>query len=137
MFRDGLKIYPLADIDDQPEMEFISGTGKLFNTIHANDVSFYSELNNVIQKEPIGVIDAETRGLLVGIGIVRGKPFAPDEAMQDTLVDAAAVANATARTLFFHAVDPEAYLYEGSYWKTAFVGGDYQSWRPGDIEPIG
>ena len=54
MFRDGLKIYPLADIDDQPEMEFISGTGKLFNTIHANDVSFYSELNDVIQKEPIG-----------------------------------------------------------------------------------
>jgi len=25
MFRDGLKIYPLADIDNPPEMEFISG----------------------------------------------------------------------------------------------------------------
>ena len=131
MFRDGLKIYPLSDIDNPPEMEFISGTGKHFNTIHANNVDFFTELNDVIQKEPIGVIDAETRGLLAGIGIVKGKPFAPDEVMHKTLVDAAAVGNATARTLYFHAMDPEAYLYEDSYWKTAFVGGDYQWLKDG------
>ena len=126
MFTNGLKIYPLADIDDPPQMEFISGTGKYFNTIHANNVDFFTELNDVIQKEPIGVIDPETRGLLAGIGIVKGQPFAPDEVAQATLVDAAAVANATARTLYFHAQDPDAYMYEDSYWKTAFVGGDYQ-----------
>jgi hypothetical protein len=133
MFTDGLKIYPLADIDDPREMEFISGTGKYFNTIHANDVDFFAELNDVIQKEPIGVIDPETRGLLAGVGIVKGQPFSPDEAMQATLVDAAAVANATARTLYFHAQDPDAYIYEDSYWKTAFVGGDYQWLSDGGV----
>ncbi|VAV99253.1 protein of unknown function DUF882 [hydrothermal vent metagenome] len=126
MFRDGLKIYPLADVDDPPEMEFISGSGKYFNTIHANDVAFYAELNDVVQKEPIDVIDPETRGLMASIGIIKGEPFAPDEEMHALLVDAAAVANATARSVFFHAKDPEAYLYEGRYWKVPFVGGDYR-----------
>ena len=133
MFTNGLKIYPLADIEDPPEMEFISGTGKYFNTIHANDVGFFTELNDVIQKEPIGVIDPETRGLLAGIGIVKGKAFAPDAATLATLVDAVAVANATARTLYFHAKDPDAYLYEDSFWKTGFVGGDYQWLKDGGV----
>jgi len=48
-------------------------------------------------------------------------------------VDAAAVGNATARTLYFHAQDPDAYVYEGSYWKTAFVGGDYQWLSDGGV----
>lgn len=126
MFREGLKIYPLSEAETPPKMEFISGSGKYFNTIHPNDVTFYSELNDVIQKEPLGVIDPETRGLLGSIGIVKGKEFAPDEATMTTLVDAAAVGNATARNLYFHSKNPAAYLYEGSYWKTAFVGGDYQ-----------
>ncbi len=126
MFREGLKIYPLADIDNPPAMEFISGSGKHFNTIHSNDAEFYTELDDVIQKEPIEMIDPETRGLMASIGIVKGQPFAPDDKMQATLVDAAAVANATARSLFFNARDPEAYVYEGSYWKYPFVGGDYR-----------
>lgn len=36
------------------------------------------------------------------------------------------VGNATARAIGFHRRDPEAYLYEGSAWKAAFIGGDYQ-----------
>jgi hypothetical protein len=126
MFRDGLKIYPLADADNPPAMEFISGSGKHFNTIHSNDADFFNELADVVQKEPIDVIDPETRGLMASIGIVKGKPFAPDDTMQALLVDAAAVANATARSLFFNSRDPEAYVYEGSFWKYPFVGGDYR-----------
>ena len=126
MFREGLKIYPLASSDDPPKMAFIAGSGEFFNTIHSNDATFFEELNDVIQREPVGLIDAELRGLIAGVGIEKGTPFAPDPRMQAILDDAAAVANATARSLFFHAQDPDAYLYEGSYWKTAFVGGDYR-----------
>lgn len=131
MFRQGLKIYPLSQAGNPPEMEFISGSGKAFNTIHSNDVTFYTELNDVIQKEPVGVIDPEIRGQMASLGIVKGEPFAPDTKMQALLVDAAAVANATARSLFFNARDPEAYVYEGRYWKTPFVGGDYAWLRDG------
>ena len=43
-FHDGLRVYPLSQVDAPPEMEFISLGGKEFNTIHANDVSFFDEL---------------------------------------------------------------------------------------------
>ena len=56
------------------QMEFISLSEKAFNTIHANDVSFFDELDAVIQREPLGVIDPEIRGLLASIGISKGTP---------------------------------------------------------------
>jgi hypothetical protein len=45
-------------------------------------------------------------GPLAAIGIVKGKPFAPDERMKKILNQALAVANATSRTLFMNARDP-------------------------------
>lgn len=133
MFRNGLKVYPLAEADNPPEMEFVSMSGKVFNTIHSNDASFYDEVNDVIQREPVGVIDHETRGLLASIGIEKGVPFAPDERMQAILSEAAAVANATARAIDFRPRDPETLIYDDRRWTTAFVGGDYR-WlrRDGD-----
>ena len=117
---------PAVQADDPPAMEFISMSGKAFNTIHANDVTFYDELDAVIQREPLGVIDPEIRGLLASIGIIKGTPFAPDERMRALLTEAATVANGTARAISFKTRDPEAYQYPDSAWKTGFVGNDYR-----------
>lgn len=125
-FRDGLRIYPLAHADDPPSMDFVAVFGRQFNTIHANNAEFYDELAAVIEREPVGLIDAETRGLPASIGIRKGQSFAPDERVRAILDDASAVANGTARALAFHTRDPDAYIYENRAWKTAFVGGDYQ-----------
>ena len=126
MFRDGLKIYPL----DQPRRSAGDGVHQrvrqTFNTIHANNVEFYDELHTVIDREPVDLIDPETRGLLASIGIRKGQPFEPDERLRAILIDAAAVANATARATFFNTPDADNYLYEGSYWKRGFFGGNYQ-----------
>ena len=97
-----------------------------FNTIHANDVSFFDELDAVIQREPLGVIDPEIRGLLASIGISKGTPFAPDDRMRALLTEAVAVANGTARAIAFKTRDPEAYRYPDRRWKTAFIGNDYR-----------
>ena len=126
MFKTGLKIYPLANADDPPPMEFISGSRVPFNTIHANTYAFYEELNTVIQREPVSMLDPELRGLFASIGIQKGRSFAPDARMKAILTDAVAVGNATARSIYFHTREAEAYYYENSYWKTGFVGGDYQ-----------
>jgi hypothetical protein len=127
MFREGLAVYPLSSAGDPPAMEFISGSGRSFNTIHPNNEELYEELHAVIDREPIGLIDPETRGLLASIGIRKGQPFEPDDRTRAILVDAAAVANATARALAFDTRDPAAFIYgEGSRWKTGFVGGDYR-----------
>jgi hypothetical protein len=131
MFKTGLKIYSLANGDNPPPMEFINGSTLAFNTIHANTYEFYEELNTVIQREPIGLLDPELRGLFASIGIQKGKSFEPDARMLAILTDAVAVGNATARALYFQWREPGAYYYERGYWKTAFIGGDYQWLKDG------
>jgi hypothetical protein len=100
--KDNLKVYPLAQKDNPPKMEFISGSGKPLNTIHDNDYNFYEHVNAVIQEEPLEMIDAETRGLLASIGIKKGKEFNPDKRMKRILTDAVAIANATARSIVWY-----------------------------------
>lgn len=125
-FKEGLKIYPLAQAKNPPAMEFINGSKKPINTIHANNYEFYEELAHVIAKEPIDFLDPELRGLVASIGIRKDKPFAPDARMKAILTEAVAVGNATARAEVFQTRDPLAYYYENSHWKKGFVGGDYQ-----------
>ena len=126
MWRDGLKIYPLARKDNPPKMEFISGSGKSFNTIHANNFEFYEELHTVIEREPVEMLDPELRGLFASIGIEKGKPFAPDARMKKILTDAVAVANATARAMLWDERHKDEFLYAGSNWKRGYPGNNYQ-----------
>ncbi len=100
--EDNLHIYPLSKKDNPPKMEYMSGSAVSFNTIHANDHAFYEHLNEVIQKEPLDMLDVETRGLFASIGMEKGKPFEPDERMKKILTDAVAIANATARSIVWH-----------------------------------
>lgn len=77
-----LRVYPLARKDSPPETVFTNMSGlAAYKTIPPNDYSFYESLNKLIQEEPIEFLDPETRGLIAAIGIVKGKPFSPDERM--------------------------------------------------------
>lgn len=126
MWRTGLKIYPLARAADPEEMKFVNGSGKYFNTVHANDYRFYEELWHVLQKEPVSFIDPELRGQAAAIGLQKGKPFEPDARLKAILKDVVAVGNATARSLAFKPRDENAYIFEGKHWYTGFIGRDYQ-----------
>ncbi len=131
MFKEGLKVYPLSAAAAPPAMEFVSGSAKHFNTIHANDFEFYEELHDVLAKEPLSFIDPELRGLAAAIGIRKGAPFAPDARMKATLTEAVAVGNATARAILFAPRDPTSYLYEDRRWFTPFIGGSHEWLRDG------
>ena len=129
LFRTGLKVYPLAQADNPPAMEFINGSEKAFNTIHANSAEFFEELHAVIEREPIAMLDPELRGLFASVGIQKGKPFAPDERMKKILTDAVAVGNATARALLWYERNDSEFLSEGSHWKNGFVGDSWEYLR--------
>jgi len=120
------RIYPLAQRSNPPATEFVNLSGRAFNTVHANDLTFYEEVHAVLQEEPVDALDPEFLGLLASIGIEKGKPFAPDARMTEILTDAAAAGNATARALVFATRDPAAFYYEGSAWKTGFIGGSHE-----------
>ena len=65
-----------------PETVFVEGSGKAFNTVPPSDFGFFELLNELVQDEPAGSTDPELMGQLAAIGIVKGKPFAPDERMR-------------------------------------------------------
>ena len=131
MFKEGLKVYPLAKKNDPPPMKFVSGSGMSWNTIHANNFEFFEELHAVIEREPIGMLDPELRGLFASIGIQKGKPFEPDHHMKKILTDAVAMGNGTARAMIFRNRLQGADLYPDSAWKVAFVGGSYEWLKDG------
>lgn len=120
------KVYLLSEAGNPPPMKLINGSGKEFNTIHANNFHFYEEVNNIVQYEPNEAYHPEVLGQLAAIGIEKGKPFAPDERMKKILTEAVAVGNATARTITFDTRMKDAYYYPDSAWFTGFVGGSYE-----------
>jgi hypothetical protein len=131
MFKEGVKVYPLSQKSNPPEMRFTSGSGKSWNTIHANNFEFYEELHTVIDREPVGMLDPELRGLFAAVGIQKGKPFSPDERTTSILIDAVAIGNGTARALVFRNRLQDAGIYPQSAWTTGFVGGSYEWLKDG------
>jgi len=126
-FKEHWKVYPLAQAANPPSMKFINGSGLYFNTIHSTTFEFYEEVNAVIQEEPTDSADPEILGQLAAIGIVKGKPFAPDARMKKILTDAAAVGNATARAISFRPRDASFFFYPSeSSWVMPFVGGSHE-----------
>ena len=100
--RDNLKVYKLADAASPPKMEWVSATGKDFNTIHYNNAEFYHHMNEVIQYEALGLMTPEIRGLFASLGIKKGRPFNPDDRMKAILADGVAIGNAQARSIVWY-----------------------------------
>ena len=77
-----LRVYPLAEAANPPEMKLFDFSGNAWNTIPPTDFSSYEFLNRVIQDEPNGALNPDMLGLFASIGIEKGKPFAPDARMK-------------------------------------------------------
>jgi hypothetical protein len=114
-----------------PETTFVEGSGLTFNTIPPNDAGFFETVHALLQDEHVEAGDPEITGQLAELGIVKGKPFAPDDRMRRILDDAATVGNATARALMFDSRGEEdvAY-YPDSGWTNMLFGGGYLFDRP-------
>src|SRR5579863_1218326 len=110
----------------QEPVKFHEGSGKVMNTIPPNDYSYFEMINELVQKEPADALDPEITGSLAAIGIVKGKPFSPDDRMKKILTDAAKIGTAIARTVNWNARASEGFdYYPGSHTWTnyLFVGG--------------
>lgn len=119
----GLKIYPLKDVDKPAPTEFVDMSGKAFNTVFPNNLEYFEILNAMIQREPLDAIGPEVRGTIASIGIVKGKPFTPDERMKKLLTEAGTIGNATARAITYRPRIDGVFIYPDtdSAWSTAFA----------------
>ena len=119
-----LKVYPLKDAANPAETAFVDMSSKAFNTVFPSDFSYFENLNEIIQEEPIAAIGPEMRGTIAAIGIVKGQPFAPDARMKKLLTEAATLANASARAMTYQPRITGVRIYPDnpkSVWSTAFA----------------
>ena len=119
-----LKVYPLKDAANPVSTEFVNVSNKAFNTVFPSNFSYFENLNEVIQEEPIDAISPEVRGAIAAIGIVKGQPFAPDDRMKKLLTEASTIANATSRAITYHPRFAGVKIYPDdpkSVWSTAFA----------------
>ena len=127
------RLYPLSEAKNPREPHFVDLTGVKFNTIHANDYTFFEELNAVVQYEPADAFDPEIVGQFAAVGIKKGKPFEPDSRMKKILADSAAIGNASARAICFRPRKKSLYFYEDRQWYSPFAGGSHEFLNHGEL----
>lgn len=118
-----LKVYPLSDAANPQPVKFVNVSGTPSNFVPPGDYAFWNMLNQAIQEEPPGGSDPTTLGLFASLGIVKGKPFAPDTRMKAILTDAANIGAVTARSIAYRMRDRSGYYYPDSAWRLPFFGG--------------
>lgn len=126
------RMYQLAKGTASQQQKFVNLSGKQFNTVHANNMKFFEELNAVVQYEPADAFDPELVGLFASIGIKKGQPFNPDDRMKKILSEAVAVGNATARSLSFAPRKQSVFFYPDRKWTSPFAGLSYQFLNNGE-----
>ncbi len=120
----------LGGVTSPPPTVFHEGSDKPVNTIPPNDFSYYEMLNEIVQTEPATSLDPELMGPIAAVGIVKGKPFAPDARMKKILTEAVAVGNATSRSLFMSPRDRDWYYYPDSNWQNMLFATGYEFETP-------
>jgi len=123
--KEHFRLYPLGS--DPKEVKWVNTAMKAFNTLHAQDATFFDEVNITVQEEPNSAGEEEILGLLASIGIQKGKKFAPDARMKKILAEAAAVGTAAQRTILFRNRAEDVVIWPGSKsWELGFQGGSYE-----------
>jgi hypothetical protein len=89
-----ITVYPLSKAGNPPEPRFVDMTDTLYNAIVPYDDTFYVSLARVINEEPVQSRDLQMLGMLLPLGIEKGKEFKPDAATRTQLKAAAAEAQA-------------------------------------------
>jgi hypothetical protein len=125
--RKNARIYPLSQAANPPVNTFVNVSDRDFCTVAAADYRFWELLNYVVQNEPVESCDPVTMGFFASIGIEKGKPFAPDARMKQILTEAAAVGDATARTITYQSRIAEAFYYPNSTWRQWLGGYKFES----------
>jgi hypothetical protein len=89
-----IKIYPLAKADNPPAQRFVDMTDTMYNGLVQYDESIYVSLARMLNEEPVQPEDLQMMGMLLPLGIEKGKDFKPDAATVAQLKSAAAEAHA-------------------------------------------
>jgi hypothetical protein len=124
--KDNLKVYPLAEKANPKPVQYYDISDKYINTLHAQDITIFHEINEVVQEEPAAAWSAESLGMLASLGIEKGKEFKPDARMTKILSEAAVVGTATQRSIIWRNRNENVKIWPDSKsWEIGFAGGSH------------
>lgn len=118
------RIYPLGKRDTAKKMQFPDASGVPANMLYPQDGAAFDMLSRFIDHEYVDPADMEMRGMAAALGIVKGKPFRPDDKARALLDKAARTA---ARIGHVIAYTPSPLVEEGRWypdrqWINVFPG---------------
>ena len=117
------RIYPLSEADDPRAMEFPNASGVPMDGDFPRGFEYFERLADFIDYEPVDREDLAMRGMLAGIGIVKGQPFEPDARMREMLERAGQVGFKMAATVDYD-FRPTPLIYTDRNWEVVFIGGN-------------
>ena len=126
------KIYPLKAKAGARAMEFPDASGVPANLLPASDGSAFEQLKLFVDSEGPDFADAEWRGMLATLGIVKGQPFAPDARTRSLLDLAARTAYKASRVLGLEeSISGASYkIYYDRHWQNPMASGKPDSFDP-------
>jgi hypothetical protein len=89
-----VKVYPLSQAANPPAQRLLDMSDVMFNGLVNYDASFYTSLARVLNEETVQPRDMEMMGMLLPLGIEKGKEFKPDPATETLLNKSAKEAHA-------------------------------------------
>jgi len=84
-----VKVYPLSKAANPPAQRLLDLSDVMFNGLINYDASFFTSLARVLNEETVQPRDLEMMGMLLPLGIEKGKEFNPDPATVALLNSAA------------------------------------------------
>lgn len=95
-----IKIYPLSESSNPPETQYWDATNIKYNCLPVYDYTFFQDINDVIQNNPVRPQDKAMMGLLKSIGIEKGKKFEPTEKQKKAMNEGLQLAYDYMQSLF-------------------------------------
>ena len=95
-----LKIYQLADAANPPATRHIDAFPSSYGSLPTYDLSFFEDIHDVINREPVLPQDKAMMALLAGIGIEKGKPFKPSADQKRAMEEGIKLAYASMQSYF-------------------------------------
>jgi hypothetical protein len=134
----GMRMYSLADRDSPPAMTFADLSGKRTELIpvgeQVNGLAYFATIARFVEREPVREQDRQFLGLLASLGIEKGKPFAPDERMQEIFRRAGRVGQAMTAAIAFDSRVQTKERWPGSHWEEIFLTGNVDFETPNVVE---
>ncbi len=131
-----LKVYLLKDAANPPPTTYLNATPSSYNCLPVYDPSFFEDINDVVQGNPIRPQDKVMISLLKSLGIEKGKPFEPTEQQRQAMTEGLVLAYDSMQDYFVTPGKSMLPLWKGiSDWQIwAFAEGQPEAGFPYETE---